>query len=360
MLISDLVLKARRILGDVEAQRWSDARMLDIINDGLKDINTFANVYRGDHFFELVKYQTRYPLPRDLVAINSVWYNNEPVELLSRYDVSDILYVTKHQLNVGVIEVVNQPDIAARDKRFVAGPTDITGTDVLTTSIWSDDTWTGTGIWSSTTLWGIESGHVVEVPINPLLGVVSNPVETVFGVTEDLTVSIDIYAANPTTPFGMLTAIFPKTQDSIPLKTGGDVFGVLTGIQISTEKAVEQSGAIGTVNKPFRIVGRYGTVTSVLNPSEYLRILYKALPPYIETLGTAFPLSASWEKAMVNWIVGSALQDDNDANNNARAIAFLTRYTRDLDEGKVVANLDYGLASKKYITKYRGGITQNG
>ena len=59
---------------------------------------------------------------------------------------------------------------------------------------------------------------------------------------------------------------------------------------------------------------------------------------------------------MTSWIVGTALQDDNDANNANRALVFLGRYERDLKVELESSNEDYSSPSKKYEVKYNGGI----
>ena len=359
MLISDLVTKARRILGDIEKQRWSDLRLLDIVNDGLRDINNFAGVYRNETYFELMNYQSRYPLPSDLLTVTSLWHNKKLVPMYNREHLTNDFFATKDQVNVGVLELANPPSYVFRDKRFVAGPKNLADSaDNLSLSIWTDDTWTGLGLWSSSTLWGQASGQVYTIPMNELEGVVVNPVDELneFGVTDDLTISIDIYKETPATPYGILTSIFSANLKNIPLKTGGNPFGVATNITIATTPVTEQSGNIGFVNKPFRMVGRYGTIGSLLKPSEYIRVLYKSLPPVVHSLDTAFPLSPNWQGAIVNWLVGSALQDDNDANNNQRSISFINRYQRDLEKGMKDSAVDYSRGSKKYETRYSGGI----
>ena len=360
MLISDLVVKARRILGDTNKQRWSDERMLDIVNSGLRDINKFAGVYRSEHFFELLNFTSRYPLPTDLLSITSVWHDKNLIPIYGREEQTHNMFVTKDQINIGVLEVINSPVVPERNRRFVAGPTDssIIAGESLTTSLWTGDEWTGSGIWTSTTLWSQEIGQVLSVPIDPIDGVATDPVNDIsfFGVTSDLTVSTDIYKDNPTTPYGILTSIHSIDLEYVSLNAGGDPFGVVTSVNIATVKASEQSGEIGTINKPYRLVGRYGTVGSVLEGTEYVHVRYKALPPRMYTLDTAFPLSTSWETPMINWIVGSALQDDNDASNNQRAVSFLTRYTRELEKEMKESSVDYSRSSDKYITKYTGGI----
>ena len=357
MTVSSIILQARRILGDTREQRWSDARLLDIFNSGVRDINKFAGAYRDEHFFEMMAHQSRYPLPTNLLSVTSIWHNGHMIDLRNRIDLDSNMFAMKDQLNVGILEIANPPVYQVRNKRFTEGPYSIIDVTNITLSLWHDDVWTGAGIWTGDTLWGIESGEVVDVPINPITGVVVDPVEEAneFGVTDDLSMSIETYKDSPNTVWGALSGIVDATQESVPIVTDGEAFGVLTSMYIA-RKVAHDGGSIGYVNKPYRLAGRYGTVTSVMKKSEYIKVLYKALPPRIETIGNAFPLGPSWESPIINWIVGTALQDDNDANNLARSELFLARYGRELDLEMAESSKDYSSASKKYNTKYRGGI----
>ena len=87
-----------------------------------------------------------------------------------------------------------------------------------------------------------------------------------------------------------------------------------------------------------------------------MQIRYKALPKLLGSLEMAFPMSPTFIEPMVNWIVGTALQDDNDANNAQRAQVFLQRYVRDMEHELKASNTDYSAPSKKYTTQYNGGI----
>ena len=53
-MLRDLVMSARRILGDVKSQRWTDERMLDIVNAGLVDMNRVSGALRAETAFELL------------------------------------------------------------------------------------------------------------------------------------------------------------------------------------------------------------------------------------------------------------------------------------------------------------------
>jgi len=69
-------------------------------------------------------------------------------------------------------------------------------------------------------------------------------------------------------------------------------------------------------------------------------------------------MSPSLEDTLVNWIVGTALVDDNDANNAARSERFLARYTRDLNLEQGNSATDYAASNKKNKIRYHGGIAK--
>ena len=356
MLVNDIVIIARRILGDVKATQWTNERMLDIVNSGLRDINRHVGVYRNEHFFELQPYRFRYPLPTDLLEVTSLWYNGEEVNMFNQNDKVNTLMATKDQLNRGVLELKNLPTIIARDKRFFGGPTGFL-VPQPEFDLWSDSTWNNTSAWREDQFWGVPYLYNDSTE----LGVVSNPLLNPLGVTNGAVLPSSIFNNLQPSTFGLLSDVH-RVGDLTAVSTSGEPFGVLTAIGDSAigDSATEtlgKGGTIGTINgTPYRIAGRYGTVVSVLKGTEHIQVRYKALTQPLTSLEVAFPLSAAWLEPMVNWIVGTALQDDNDANNKERAIVFLGRYSRDLELEKVSSNKDYSRASKKYETKYIGGI----
>ena len=353
MLITDLVLEVRRRVNDTRKTAWSDERMLDAVNAALKDIAKFTGIYRKEHFFELVQQQRRYPLPLDLTQVNSVEYSGAQVDIMNQYDTNGgRLFVTKDQVNIGVLEIKNLPSIVARNKRFKQGPTG----DLLpqpVNDLWADDVWNNEGLWRDDQIWG---SHYFETAGGE--GVVSNPLLDPEGVTSGASLAEDLYAGLPNTNYGLLSDVYRAGSITV-IPTSGDSFGVLTGLDTTIVDSPDQLGSIGTVrNMPYRIAGRYGTVVSVLKSGEYIKANYKALPPRLTSLETALPLSATWEEPVINFVCGTILQDDNDKGNLQRAEVFLGRYTRELEEEKGNSATDYSSPSKKYTTKYRGGISR--
>ena len=349
MLVNDIVIKARRILGDTKATHWSNERMLDIVNSGLQDVNRHIGAYRNEHFFELQAYRARYPLPIDLLEVTSIWYNGKPVEMYGQHVEKDYLIATKDQLNIGVLELKNLPIIEPREKRFFGGPTGYIVPQPAF-DLWKDSLWNNTSAWRDNQLWG-----------QPLLvgldefGVVANPLLNPYGVTAGAVLPSTIFDNLKPSTYGLLSDVH-VVGDTTEISVGGEAFGVLTAFD-TAYSSLENGGTIGSIYKsPYRIAGRYGTVVSVLKSTEYIQTRYKALSKELTSLEAAFPLSQSWVEPMVNWIVGTALQDDNDANNTARALVFLSRYERDMKVELESSEADYSAPDRKYETKYTGGI----
>lgn len=351
MLINDIVVSARRILGDTKAFRWTDERMLDIVNAGLRDINRHAGAFRKERFFELQPYRYRYPLPTDLLQLTSIYYNGENVPLVNQQDNIGTLAATKDQLNIGILEFRNLPPVSSRAKRLFGGPVGFTVPQPAF-DLWSDGTWNNTSAWRADQLWGVQ--YVIG---DDVYGVAANPLLNPLGVTNGAVLPASIFDNLKPKTAGLLSDVH-TVGDPTVVKTSGSSFGVLTSFTSNvTADKLNNGGTIGTINNaPYRLAGRYGTVTSVLSKSEYMHLYYKAMPHILTSLEEAFPLSPSWVEPMVNWIVGTALQDDNDANNMQRAGLFLSRYERDLKVEIASSYTDYSSASKKYETKYNGGI----
>ena len=358
-IIQDLVTRSRRVLGDMDRLRWTDARMLDIVNSGLKDMNKITGAYRGEHIFEIQKHRYRYPLPTDLFEVTSIWHKGKQVELIDRVQAHRDLCATKSQLNLGVLELVNlplQPCNSYRKARFFQSPT-LLG-DPNKDPLWKNDVWNSDGYWGADQPWG-QDPLITASPVNPVQGVVSNPVLAPFGVTKSLSVSTDEIRSGHTTKFGALGSIIKEGDNLVNLHTGGSVFGVMTGLSITSKIDPHTGGALDhIVDKPIRVVGRYGIVTSVLKKCEYVKVRYKSLPPLATSLADAFSLPASMEDVLVNWIIYRALLDDSDASNINRANVFAQLYSSSIAEEKGRSTQSYATGRRKNRVQYLGGIIQ--
>ena len=318
MTIGSIVLEARRVLGDTAGQAWSDERMVDIANRGMRDIARHGNMYRKEYLVELMANRSRYPLPLDVLKITSLYFNGISLPILSKRDRPKAMYASKDQINLGVLEIMPIPTMTTTPHLY-SGAIDV-GTNTA---------------------------------VSPSSGVASNPVHTLFGVTSGLIVPND---ENTKSPYGIVTGISVKGEGTTVHYTAtGAGNGVITSMQV-TQPALADKGGVHQHLDTFRLMGSFGFPTSVATKDTSVHMFYKSLPPKIVTLDQAFPLSPQWEDLMVDWLVGTALQDDNDAGNQQRATTFIQRYTRNLEAAVADSSTNYNDDPK--VVEYSGGIVK--
>ena len=83
MLAKDVIKSARYVLSDSDAQRWTDERLLALLNDGLADIAKTTILFIDTVFVELVNDQTDYDLSSFAVKIIRIEYEDKPLALTS-------------------------------------------------------------------------------------------------------------------------------------------------------------------------------------------------------------------------------------------------------------------------------------
>ncbi len=300
MKVAELVLEARRVLGDTASQRWSNERMVDIANRGMRDIARHGNMYRNETMIELTKGRMRYPLPLDILKITSLFFKGRPLPILSKLDRPTSMYASKDQVNLGVLEIVPLPTVT-REPTMFSGAVPAGSSSAVT----------------------------------PASGVASNPVHTLFGVTSGLIIPFD--KSNKSSR-GIITGVARRGDDYfIHYNSVGSANGVITAITMPTVPSTD-NGGVDQYDDTMRIVGARGFPTVAQNT---VHVFYKSLPAKIVSLEQAFPLSPQWEDLMVDWLVGTALQDDNDAGNQQRAVTFMKRYERNLNAAIADSAVNY-------------------
>lgn len=83
MIVKDLLYRTRHILSDLTANRWTDERLLILLNEGLNDIakNTILFVKTG--YVKLVSQQTEYDFSSFAVKLLRIEYLDEPLAYFS-------------------------------------------------------------------------------------------------------------------------------------------------------------------------------------------------------------------------------------------------------------------------------------
>jgi len=331
MLANGLIKIARSRLGDKLEHRWTNERLTTIVDQGQKDFCRDTGIYRKEVILPLNKRALRYALPEDCMTVNRIEYKGVEIPLFSRNDLDENRLTRKDfvgikdNLNMNFIEFYAEiPDLGAAvdikegesvsDETFVVFPTFGVATEV-TSDVPADD-----------------------VSIEPPYGVTTGA----FTSLEELPTS-DRYGE-----------ISDSTYNE-EVGVGGDEFGVLLNVHLSSGSGAEQEG-LGFITRSelYEVSGKFGITGSIVTEEQYVRIFYTAIPPEVRLERSALVIHDMWEAAMLRYLVGTALQDDNDANNIQRGELEIAKYKEEVLKAKDLTSKDFSRAQPdKLVTRMR-------
>jgi hypothetical protein len=325
MTALDIISQARERLGDVKKQRWTDNRLLSIVSQGQVDICTSTGYLRKEVILSLIKGKTRFNLPKDCYSIKRVEYNGDLLPLHTRSDKDVPRAITadytayKSNLNMDKLEI--QPAIAELSLEVMYFKGDSTEDSLRVDPLFGVVT-------SSTTS---------DLAVDPVYGVIVN--------TEQ-----EFIAENyePSEGYGEIAG---TSDDIYPVYFPDGQFGVT--VDADYDFSTEKFGFISEVNNGV-ISGGYGIVTEVSAYSDAVHVYYVAIPDKLRYITATLVIPEIWEDLLIRYTVGTALQDDNDANNITRGEGELQKYIIKLQEIKDISSKDFSAnTSTKYETNYR-------
>lgn len=83
MIVKDLLVRTRHILSDLTANRWSDDRLIILLNEGLNDIAKNTILFVENAYIKLSAQQTEYDFSSFAVKVLRIEYMDEPLLCLS-------------------------------------------------------------------------------------------------------------------------------------------------------------------------------------------------------------------------------------------------------------------------------------
>lgn len=99
---------------------------------------------------------------------------------------------------------------------------------------------------------------------------------------------------------------------------------------------------------------QFGVTTHVTKYIGEMKVYYSSVPSIMTELSDKLIVPDMWLMAFINYVTGTALQDDNDANNIQRGEQELQKYTRLLAQMLKTSAKDFTTNYKtKMTTKYR-------
>jgi len=330
MTAQNIISQARQRLGDAKEQRWTNSRLLSIVSQGQVDICLESGYLRNEVLIPLVNGQNIYTLPSDCYTIKRVEYDGKLLPLFTRDDQDIPRAVTtdyvayKSDLDMNKLEI--QPEVAnietfhfikgvaVEDDLFTVSP--IYGVAVKTSSPNLD----------------------VEPSLGAVTGVVLN-----YDELPDV-----IEGSELSEGYG---EVFGDNKNDIDFEFPNGNYGVTSAMEYV---ASQNSFGFTTAVKGHTVSGRYGLIADVARVKDCFKVYYVAIPRKLQSLGSQLVLPELWEDILIRYVVGTALQDDNDANNITRGEVELQKYQVKLNKIRDLSSKNFSSnASVKNETSYR-------
>jgi len=328
MLARDIIDKVRERLGDKNEQRWSNKRLLTIISHGQLNICTTTGLLRREIYIPLAPNQTRFTLPDDCYTIKRVEYKGELLPLHTRSDIDSGRPITTDLTAYKSNLDMNKLDISPAITELSYIVEFVKGQDVD-----------------------------LQIHIEPEFGVAARTnspnliVLPKYGVTTGASLYGSFTAQTDFEPSDGYGEIAGTINDKSSVEFPESAYGVLTGIDFIASQS--RFGFVTDV-KEHIISGKFGIVADVASKEDSILVYYIAVPRQVLFESTKLDIPYIWEEILLHYVVGTALQDDNDANNIQRGEYELAKYQKELDKISDVSSKDFSAnASNKYETQYR-------
>jgi len=325
MTAQDIIHQARERLGDLKCNRWTDARLLYLVSQGQIDMCLVTGYIRKSILIPMVNGSTIYNLPADCFAISRVEYNNSLLPLYSR-DVQEGTTVPLAEF------IAYKSNLDMRKLEIHPEGKNIQSYVTVTGQIITDD-----GFSVSPQFGVVTSSSEESLIIAPYFGVATEAyVDTIGELSE----------VKPT-DFG---DVFGSSLDKIETEYSNGEYGVTLGLEYTLTNV---SGFVSDV-KGHIVSGNYGLVASINKEKDTFKVYYIATPRKLRNLGDILQVPDIWQDIITRYVVGTALQDDNDANNIARGENEIHKFSEAVNKIAGLSARDFSRGSNvRNETEYR-------
>ena len=305
--IENILTRARDTLADPNAERWSDARLLRLLDEAHKDLAKQTKILKGQHTILVEIDVHTYTLPENLWLITRAAYADADIKLVS-YDSMDER-VRKDRLSE------RPSDSRERGYGYRSA------IDYTINRTWQLDD----GPEITALVYDNRNLHDIRVYPIPNAGIAdsnyefTNAGDISFDGDEMLGVVTDITDYTFNTPFGLLAELY---EPSIIVETG-DVYGVTTAIN-EAKKAVN--------------------------------IWYIRIPDELTTVDDSLETPTMFDVALKHYIVGHAFRDDLDVQYREMGAESIRLYNRELDVAQETNRTDGTRNATAFTSTYRGGF----
>ena len=307
--IVNILTRARDTLADPLASRWTDDRLLRLLDEAQKDVAKQTKILKGTHDMALTIGVSNYTLPDNVWLITRATFDNYEIPLVS-YDQQD---------EQARKEVIADRTYNTHERRRGYG-SDLSDRYGRINWELAEGSRVESLVYDNRNINDIRVYPIPNDDIADTSYTFLNEGETVFVGDELLgvTTSIDDYTID--TVYGLVASLFdPAIENEI----FDSPFGVITGIS--------------------------ETVALV-------KIWYIRIPDEITALTSVLETPPMFDVALKHYIIGHALRDDIDVQYRDMATESLALYKRELGVADETNRSDGTRNAVNFNTTYRGGF----
>lgn len=405
--IEKILIRVRDTLADPKGERWSDERLLRLLDEAQKDLCRRAKLLRSKTSFIVFDGQEYYKMPEDFMLLDKVYINEEPIPLVGHTDldnkyskwdsmrgvVSGVVYDKQMRGNIRLFPI---PDYSNGD-RFKVVPSynsyyygKVKGSYGVIANISEAGQFTN-GVYGVTSeVTGIFQWQ--ETPTDmPKVIVKEYKMESKFGFVNSIVLDYTPeYSVSP--EYGTISFVEGMDIDVYGIVTGVDGvdgynvnFTDTTGegvsfnifetpgyfsvfprrgmiVDICNSVFLENTGVITQIELPDEkdvvFSSPYGLAYSATIVKNIMEVLYIRKPKDIINLESELDIDDCFDSALKYYVAGKAFRDDIDAQNRSLGAEELQLYERELQIALSDDMLDFTRNnSVQYETTY-GGIWQ--
>lgn len=351
--IADILTRARDSLADPNKERWSDDRLLRLLDEGQKHFAREAKLLKATTTMALIPGQATYSLPTNCWLITRACFDNTVIPLVSHERMDELN--TNWYTDTGSVveklifdrrlpeEIRSYP--IANDAYSEASYT-FSNAGYLDTVVYTGEAFgvitdaeDAVGIVSDT--YGVATDfqfiyYIITDPTscNGISLVTDGEVTSEYGVFTDIIDAVNVVAFHGDGQLGVAVAIDDFTADS--------AYGVVTGLY-SADIEIEN------------FLNPYGVITDITESTGVLQIFYIRDPADIKYLDDEPEIASRWDTALKFYVIGHALRDDLDAAYRTLGNEALQFYNLELQLAKKSDSTDSTRATQFEIS-YRSAF----
>ena len=306
--LASIILRVRDTLSDHNQDRWSDDRLLRLIDEAQKDIAKQSKILKGTYDIPLNVGVSNYTLPDNVWLITRATFDSYEIPLVS-YDQQD------EQARKMVL--ANRQNREDGRKGFGSNIGDSYGR--INWELAEGDR-VESLVFDNRNINDIRVYPIPSTEIADSVYTFLNEGETVF-VGDEL--------------LGVATSIDDYTLDSI--------YGTVTSLY-------DPNVSLETFDSP------YGFVTEVSESVALVKLWYIRIPDQLTSLADDLEMPPMFDVAIKHYVIGHALRDDIDVQYRQMGAESLELYARELRIADETDGSDGTRSATNFNTSYRGGF----